>query len=801
MMHNLKIFFRNSLRKPLSTIINMLGLAIGIACFVITAIYINYHLTFDAFHDHAGDIYTVTSTVKYNNFDTEDGEKTPAPLAAILANNYPEIKAVARLSQDIEGTVKVGEKTYIEKQIAYADSSFFDVFTYRFIEGSAVDALLEPNSVVLTEQIAKKYFNDEVAIGSLIELFNRVFKVTAIIENPPPNSILKFDLLFSLHTFKYYYNNPSWKYNRFHTYFVLNSDVDLKNLNQKILDISKQYVHKVDGIEFKEWLMAGNKWEYHLVSIKKVYLDLRNNRNYLNGFAITASLLLFIACINYINLNTAKAGSRAMEVGLKKTMGANRKRLIYQFLGESIVMSFLSLIIAMGIVEAVLPLLSEFLDVKLIIHYFKNVYTLPSLLSLAFVVGLISGVYPAFVLTSYVPIKVLKGNTFVKKSRFSLRSILVFLQFAISTCLVITSFFVYQQTQLLMNKDVGFNKENLMVVRHAKNLTIRKINPYTPTCNTDIVRAEFLKIPEIENVTFSGRAFNHDKEEAQETSLENGKKYLLNWFMCDPDYAITMKIHMHSGRFFDRKNSSDLKAAVINKTALDYFKWDAESLDQVFEFPTLGKFKLIGVINDFHYQPLHYEIKPLLFLNHEGPAFFNIDYFNIRLKRTPDQETIKKIESVWKKFVSDVPFEYFMLDDQDKLNYIKEERTKQLFLILTILVLIITYIGIYGLVTYSNQVKTKEIAIRKAIGATINNIILKISWNFTWLVLTSNILAWPLAWYFMNDWLNGFATRINMSWWIFILAAICSYILAILTIIFQAYSAARRNPVDVLRYE
>ncbi len=797
----LKIFIRNTYRKPFFSAINILGLAIGIACFVITALYINYHLSFDKFHDKAGQIYTLTTTIDFKDFYVENQETTPAPLAAALLESYPEIVQVTRINNLIEAFVKTEDQQYKENTIRYADSSFFEVFTYEFIEGNAKQALLLSNTVVITQQIAEKYFGEEKAYGKILELYGRKFKITGVIKNPPQYSIVNFNFLFSLHSFKYYYNSSSWDDGRFLTYFVLQDGASPQKLEAKLPDLLKQYLKERDGIAFTRWLEMGNRWEYHVHSINQIYLNIRGNKIYLIGFGLTATFLLLIASINYMNLNTSRANTRAREIGVKKTIGASKTNLTSQFLSESVLMSVIALIIAMGLVEAMLPYFSSFVDAKLNIHYFSNFYTLPLLVGFAILVGVFSGLYPAFVLSSIKPVKVLKGNFNFKGKRVDLRNFLVFLQFAISTALIIMLAFVYAQTKMMLNQNLGFDKENVLVVHNAEEVTEREGLMISGSCNTDLIRAALHEIPEVENISFSGQTLSHNSEAAQTMTFENGKEILMNWFMCDPDYAKTMKIEMETGRFFDRENNSDLRSVVLNQSAVDYLNWNNEVLGKVFNIPPIGELKVIGVIKDFHYQPLQYKIMPVMFLNHEGPAFFGVNYLNIKLLNAPYQETIQKIETVWKNFAPGIPFEYSLLSEQNKTLYLKEEKTKQLLMILTLLVLFITYLGIYGLAVFSTQVKMKEIAIRKIMGSSVQTIIFKMSWGLTKLVIIANLIAWPAAWYFTDQWLSNFAFRVPISWWVFLAAAVISYLLAIITIIFQSYSAANKNPVEVLRYE
>jgi putative ABC transport system permease protein len=621
-----------------------------------------------------------------------------------------------------------------------------------------------------------------------LHLIDENYKVTGIIKDNSEVSSFGFDLLVTVYQWEGSYNDPQWQNNNWLNFVVLKEGRDPMELESKFPDLLASKIQTIRGQDFKSWLEDGNRWEYHLHSIRSVYLGLWGNGIYLIGFGIVAVFLLAIACINFMNLSTAKSAQRAKEVGIKKTFGGHRIDLIRQFLSESIFMSFLSLTIGMGIVEAVLPFLSAFVDKNLEIHYFDNFTVLPSLLLLGIIIGIISGLYPAFVLSSYAPIKVLKGDIDKKGSGLNFRNVLVFIQFAISIALIISLFIVVKQTDLLQNKKLGFNKD-MMVVPAAASIK-----------NRELFKDELAKMPEIESASFTSRMPGRGSGPVNQWTPEGKDATLFMVQMADEDFLDAMKIKLHLGRFFDEDISSDSTAIVLNQTAAKFLNW-GDTLNRKLRSGNLD-YHVIGIIEDYHHQTLHEEIAPLLICMEGGSYYMRSQNVAIRLK-AGTEPPIDKIEKAWNAntWERNTPFEYYFYKERYQNYYNQERQTKQLMSILTMLILFVTALGLYGLASYATQEKMKEIAIRKAIGASVMSIIYKLSWNFTKLVLIANVIAWPLAWYFMNDWLNGFASRISISWWIFILAAMFSYFLAIATIIFQAYSAARRNPVDVLRYE
>lgn len=795
--NSLKIITRNFLRKPAFSVINVFGLAIGIACFVLTMVYVNYELNYDNFHKHEDRIHLVTSTISYSNYSVENNTRTSAPLAAELYANFPEVTASVRTFGGMSFVFRHNENLFKERKLLFVDSTFFDVFSYDFIEGFPQNALNEVNNIVITESIAKKFFGNEKAYGKSLSTLNGNFSVTGVIKDPPKNSVISFDILISMSSINIQNASGStiWQNNNYKTYIALQDGVHPKQLESKFPTLIKAKIPQIHGQDIESWLALGNRWEYHLCSLQNVYLDLEGNGIYVLGFALVALFLLIIACINYMNLSTAKASTRAKEVGVRLTIGATRRNLIRQFIGESMLMSFLSLIIGMGMVEAVLTVLSEFLGKELIIHYFDSFFVLPIIILLGITIGLLSGTYPAFVLSSYKPIKVLKGQKVTQLNKnTNLRSILVFIQFTISIFLLISLVVVNKQSNHLYEKNLGYDQENLLII---KNKGSKKTSLRT---GKETFKVELLSMPGIENVTFTCTAPSKFGYPFKQWVSREGDSNLFAQMSVDPDYLETMKLQIFAGRFFNREFSTDSSAIVINETAANLLK-SKEPLNIKLNNGSV-ECHIIGVVKDFNFQTLHREIEPLVMV-YNGGIVNRIGSNDILVRFNPEnlEATIANIKGLWGKYVPETPLEYYINSEKNKSYYKKEEQSSQLMLLLTLLVIFVTLIGLYGLASFTVEGRMKEIAIRKAMGASISDIIYKMTCNFTKLVLLANIIAWPLAWYFMNDWLNNFASRISLSWWIFVLAGLLSYLLAILTIIFQAYSAARKNPVDVLRYE
>ena len=787
--NSLKIALRNFYRKPAFSIINVMGLAIGLACFVLTMVYVNYELGYDSVHKNKDRIYMATVTINFADYFIKNQESTTATFAETVKSTYPEVENATQTIFGISWYIRRGDDYFRDSRIAAADSSYFNVFTHEFIEGDPKTALTEPMSVVLTESTAKKYFGDNNAFGEVLDLNDEDFKITGIIKDNPKNVSFGFDIMISIYQWDGWYNSPQWQNNNFYNFVLLRKGTNPIELEAKFPALLKSKIQTIKGKDFESWLAEGNRWEYHLFSLKEVYLDLWGNGIYLIGFGIVAIFLLIIACINYMNLSTAKAAQRAKEVGIRKAIGAHQSNLILQFNGESIFMSFLSLIIGMGLVEVALPFLSDFINAKLSIHYFDNFLVLPALMILGLIIGFASGLYPAIVLSNYKPVKVLKGDIIKNGKGLNLRNALVLLQFAISIVLIISLIVVVRQTDLLYTKKLGFNKDNLMVVTMAASIK-----------NRDLFKSDLRKIPEIENASFTSNMPKRGSGSSNQWTPEGKETTLFTVQVADEDFLKTMQIDLHAGRFFNKEYLTDSTAIVMNLTAAKFLNW-GDTLNHKLSNGVVD-FHQIGIIEDYHFQTLHENIKPLLICLVGGNYGMPAQYLAIRLK-AGSVPPIAEIEKAWNNntWERNTPFEYYFFNERYKTYYNQENQTRQLMLMLTILILFVTALGLYGLASFTAQERMKEMAICKAMGASIKRIIFKMTWNFTKLVLIANIVAWPVAWYFMNDWLSKFATRISISWWIFVLAALLSYLLAIATIIFQAYAAARRNPVDVLRYE
>ena len=787
----LKVFLRSFRRNPAFSLTNIFGLAIGIACFILTMVYIAYELSYDNFHKNSGRIFIVSSTKSYEDTFIENNTRTPSPLAEELRSNFPEVLTSARVFGAFNFVFQYEGKLFDEENIYAVDTTFFDVFSCEFIEGSPKNALSEQTSVVITESMAKKYFGAENAFGQVLKSANNLFKVGAVVKDPPQNSVISFDMLCSS---KFLRTFGKWNRDICETYVVLNKGIDRDQLENKFPELIKEKVPQIQGQDINDWLAAGNRLEYHLISLKEYYLNIQGNYIYVFGFGIVALLLIIVACINYINLSTARASMRAKEIGVRMAIGASRKNLIQQFFGESLLVTFISTVLGMGIVEVFLPVLSRFLDKELSLHYFDNLLVLPMLFLLILAVGLLSGIYPAIVLSSFKPDKVLKGGQVVSYKRFSFRSILVFAQFSISILLIISLSVVYLQSNLLYKKNLGFDSNNLLIIKDGGS------GRTSVKDKKDLFKEEVINLLGVKGVSATSRYISSYNAQTQEWFPANGGEgNLFSVMGTDPDYFKTMKLSLVSGRFFDKRIPGDSMAVVINESAVKILGYKENTNFKISNGKT--DCKVIGVVKDFHFETLFHEIKPLIIFYH-GSEYAR-GRCNIIVRYDPQSldSIITKIDELWREYVPFGALKYSINNDYNKSFYKKEEQTSQLMFSLALVVLIITLIGLYGLALFSANERIKEVAIRKIAGGSVTTILFKMTWSLTKIVLLANVLAWPLAWFFMDKWLSDFAVRVNLTLGLFCFAAITSYVLSVLTISTVIFKAANRNPVEVLRYE
>jgi putative ABC transport system permease protein len=556
----------------------------------------------------------------------------------------------------------------------------------------------------------------------------------------------------------------------------------------------------MDVDNYDAWVAKGNFWHFFLQPVTRIHLtsdlngelEANGNETYVHIFSIISIFVLLIASINFMNLSTAKSSLRAKEVGMRKVVGSDRSRLIGQFIIESLFLSFISLILGLIIVESLLPAYQNFIGKALSIQYFSDVRIIPGLISLGIVIGLVSGSYPAFVLSAFKPIQVITGKLNRTRQGLWFRNGLVLLQFSISIILIIATLTVFQQLQFLQNKNLGFEKEQVLTIKNPSSLGVQ-INPLKETLRQH---------PQIMNVTGSntlpGRRFSNRGFGAE--GIDDG--FTLNVCVCDEDFLETMKISLKTGRFFSRDFGTDSCSIVLNQKAVDLLGWKNPLGKKIIirgEVPT--HFTVIGVIDDYHYESLHHEVRPMGIFLADGYFKRTQNYISLRLNTLNLPQTISHIRETWEKFAPQKPFEYSFLDEDYESLYMNEAQTRKLFSIFSFLAIFIACLGLFGLASFSAQRRIREIGIRKTLGASVTNIILILNQEFLKWVVIANLVAWPIAYYLTNSWLQNFAYRINLGWWVFVSGAIAALVIAIITVSFQSVKTALINPSQAIRYE
>lgn len=805
-----KVALRNIARQKSYVFINIAGLAIGIASSIIIILFVINELSYDKFNIKHKRIYRVYLDGKIGESELK-GAWTAAPTARALKNEIPEVVDAVRMDNWDEVIVKIQDRSYVEPHFMLADSDFFNLFSIPLIQGNPKTALANPHTLVLTKSAAKKYFGNEDPIGKSMHINSdsAYYTVTGIMEDVPENAHFEFNVLGSFSTHGRA-NDEFWLSNSFNTYLLLKEGASYKEVEEKIKPILEKnigpQIQQVLGISLEEWLSAGNRYGLYLQPLDDIHLDPAiqhglkpsNDKKYVYIFSVIALLIIVVAIINYMNLATARAIKRSKEVGLRKVNGSSRIQLIRLFLSESVILSLIALILAIILVQLTLPLINNITRLSLNFNLFNNWYTIPFLMGLTVLIGIISGSYPAFVLSSFKPVSVFAG---LQKGSYKslLRSSLVVFQFCISVIIILGTIIIYRQVNYMLHKDLGFDKEQLMVIRRAEALgNYKKIK---------VFQQEIKKYPGILASTNSTAVPGHPnnnngfmiegRSSADQTVLMN-----VNW--VDENFIDVYGIKLKEGRFLSEDYPSDTVALIINESAVSKFGF-TKPLTERFIQPGRNpeetvKHNVIGVVKNFHYQSLHEDIEPHVFIKKPESWGWG-GYVTIRLARGNVKETIHNIEKTWKEFAPSDPIQYFFMDEDFHNMYREEIRTGNISLGFAILAILIACLGLFGLTSYASEQRTKEIGIRKVLGSAISGVVVLLTREAFFLVSIATLLAWPVTYIIMKNWLQNFYYRINFSIGEFLLSFVFALIIAMVTVIYRAYVAARNNPVNSLKYE
>jgi len=801
----IKIALRTLQKYKGYTIINVFGLAIGLASAILIMLYVQDELSYDQHHQNKDRIYRITFQGKIRSSEIQSALSSN-PMGPVMRNEYPAIEEMTRFRGTQKSVIRIGDRRYIEDNLYFADSSVFDIFTMPFIHGNPDKALSEPNKVVLTESIAKKYFGNTSPIGKTIEWVNGEIEmeITGVIEDCPETSHFQYDLLVSYMS-SGYYEVDMWLSTNVYTYVLLQKGYTAGQMERQFPAMVKKYVgpqvEEIFGASWEKFNEAGNAWGYHLQPLTDIYLrsELDNeigktgSINNVYFFSVIAFFLILIAAINFMNLATAKSANRAREVGVKKVNGSSRKQLILQFIMEAMMITFLGLLLSLVLVELALPFFNNLADKSLDIHYFQDPIFLLVLLGIGIVVGLMAGSYPAFYLSAFNPVAVLKGKLSGGSKNSKLRGTLVVFQFIITIVLVVSTIVVSRQMHYINQKELGFNKEHVMVINRVSELG----------SEYDAFRQELLSHPNIQNASYSrnvpggmtsSTAFYPEGSTPQESMV-------IDFSATDPYYDETYGIEMAEGRFFSQDYSTDSLGILINEAAKRKFGFkEAVGKNVVLMQGNEGEdieFRVVGVMKNFNFRSLHHEIQPLIFY------YINDHYSHLSVQMQPGQmqETIKFIQGKWEKFVTATPLDYSFLKNDWEAKYRQEQKVGTLFRAFSLLAIIVSCLGLFGLASFMAAQRTKEIGVRKVFGATVPQILRLLSREILILIAVATAIGWPLSYYFMNNWLQDFAYRISISWFVFILASAITLLVALLTVSYRALRAATANPAESLKDE
>ncbi|MDB5024712.1 MAG: FtsX-like permease family protein [Mucilaginibacter sp.] len=802
--------WRNIARHKFISFINIFGLTTGLTCCLLILAYIINELRYDKFNVNADRTYRVTR-IFYSgpNVESLHLSSIAPPFGPLLQTAFPDIQKMTRVLPSGVTVLHYKDKLFNEKNAFFADENFFDVFSLNVLRGDRRTALNDPYNIMLTEEIAKKYFGDQDPINKTILLDNikHEYKVTGIFKPFPSNSHMHPDILMSFNTLKdtAIYGEKqletNFGNNSFYTYLLLPKGYNAEMISRQLSSFLDKYVH-MQGMPPNlktsqvTKLTMQKLTDIHLRSHLDDEIEENGSISRVYLFSVIALFILLIACINYMNLSTARSTLRAKEIGIRKVIGAQRKEIIRQFLSESVLVTWIAMVFALTLSGLLLPYINSLSGLDLTFSSLFKWKIISVILLLPFIIGLISGVYPAMFMSSFIPVKVLKGVLKVGAGSISFRKVLVVLQFAISIILIVATTIVFQQLRYIQQKSLGFNKDHIINMAYNGSLTKQ----------FESFRQELLKNPAVKEIGRSsripsGRLLDDQNAQVMQAGTMAAIKIDLKYITADYGFIPTYGMQMVAGRNFSRDFITDTANYVINETAVQQLGWK-NAQNAIGKDMSYGgvKGKVIGVVHDFHFESLHQKIIPLLF---QLPAPKNGFYGNISVKIDGNHisSAIGTVENTWHKYLPNVPFDYTFLDEKFQKLYNSEQQQGSLFTIFSCLAIFIACLGLFGLSAFTISQRVKEIGVRKVLGASISQIVVELSKDFLKLVLIAAVFALPVAGLLMHNWLLDFASRINLSWWVFLMAGVIALIIAFVTISFQSIKAATANPVESLRSE
>ena len=783
----IKTAFRSLLKNKGFTFINVLGLALGLATCLLIVFYVIDELSYDRFNTKYERIYRVNTDLKAGNNETSFAITAP-PVADAMAKEFPEVERSMRIGQGVNIRFKKGNNVIDEKKAFYCSGSIFGIFTLPMLQGDPKTALTEPHTIVITQTIALKYFNTANAVGKTLFLVtdSTSYKITGVIQDMPTQSHFSADFFIAMGP----NHDNSWAHFNTNTYILLKQGADRKKLESKFAALIRRN-ETTPAFDYNKFEAKGNYIRLNLTPLKDIHLHsnkqrelgINGNVQYIYIFSAIAIFILILACINFMNLSTARSANRAREVGVRKVLGSSRKYLIAQFLSESIMVTLAATAIAVFAAWAILPLFNQVAGKSLTITAHTFTWLLPAMLIIVLVVGVLAGSYPAFFLSAFQPIQVLKGKLATGFKGSFLRSFLVVFQFSISIFLIIGTLVIYNQLTYIRNKDLGFNRSQVLIIKN-----VNSVDP-------KILKQELKQLPGVMDATLTHYLPTSNLSALNYVSAGSSKSIETQFWPVDADYISTMGMKLIRGRNFNEQFLSDSSSAIINETMAKMISYNGGANGKI---TNMNKdYKIIGIVKDFNFNSLRDNIAPVMLVMQDDW----MASLSVRLNTANLPALMQQVQNKWKALQPSLQFEYSFMDEDFNALYNNEQRMGKIFIVFTSLAITIACLGLFGLAAYAAEQRNREISIRKVLGAEVATIVAMLSKDFIKLVFISIIIATPLAWLIMQKWLEGFAYRQNFQWWVIAVTGMGALIIAFITVSYQSIRAALVNPVESLRSE
>ncbi len=778
----IKIGLRNIKKNKIYSFINISGLAVGMACFIMIILWVQDELSYDVFHNNVDRLYRVLNYEKYSNGEEVHFSQCPAPLSQLMKDKYPEVDIITRYANGREVSVEYKDKLLNERGFAFADAEFLELFNFPLIKGNPESVLSDPFSVIITQELAQKYFGTDDPIGKTIKINNKFdFQVSGIFENLPSNTHFDFNFLIPFTTLKHFERElDNWRAWAYYVYLTIKENVDPNELNSKMTNLYKER----DQESLATCSIQSIK-DVHLYSSGYWGIGGKGDIRYVYIFSFIAFFILLTACINFMNLSTAKSANRLKEVGIRKVIGAARKELINQFLSESLLLTFISLVFSILIVYLTLPLFNEISSKAIEFNFFENSEIIYVIVGTALFTGLISGSYPALFLSAFQPAKVLKSGTGFSAKGSLFRKTLVTIQFVLTITLIISAVSVNKQIRYMREQNLGFEKEHVLAINLKGDLNEK----------FDFLKTQLIMIPNVKSITTTSRLPAKINISSIITEWEGSKpdeQFLSHLLSADYDFVNTYNIQITDGRYFSKDFISDTsEGIVVNNAAVKMMGFDDPIGKKVREH------KIVGVVEDFNFESLHKDISPLI-------IFFDKEDFKVLSVKVDSRnidETIKDLQTKWSEIVLGYPFDYQFVDEVIEHQYRADLRIEKIINVFTVLIIFIACLGLLGLASFTAEQRRKEIGVRKVLGASLTSIIINLSKEYTRWVLAANIIAWPIAYLLMENFLQNYAYKIKLELWIFFASGIITFLIAITTVLYQSVKAVFSNPIDSIRAE